>query len=175
MLIDSQQIHHPDKPEDDVQAVTDAPCCLVGVRMQTHYQSSQEEEDGNEIWYVPVLWEPNLQLLTQLPRFGHQYLIERYIFLSIKLRFLCTVLFTNYLYCISYCMWHFLSNDLMVETRIINAYTSGHKQPKREENGTGLSSGSLTSLVFSTAVDEMYAITIHSWTLGWSPIFTRMT
>lgn len=49
MLIDSQQIHHPDKPEDDVQAVTDAPCCLVGISMQTHYQSSQEEEDGNEI------------------------------------------------------------------------------------------------------------------------------
>lgn len=80
MLIDSQQIHHPDEPEDDVQTVTDASCRPVGVRMPAHCQSSQEEEDGNEIWDVPVFWEPNLQLLAQLPRLRHKYLINRYIF-----------------------------------------------------------------------------------------------
>ena len=63
MLVDSQQIHHPDEPEDEVQAVADAACCPVGVAMATQRQSSQEEKDGQEIGDVPVLAEPNLQLL----------------------------------------------------------------------------------------------------------------
>lgn len=49
VLIDSQQIHHPDKPEDDVQTVADASCTPVGVRIPSHGQSNQEEEDANEI------------------------------------------------------------------------------------------------------------------------------
>lgn len=49
MLIDSQQICHSDKPEDEVQTVRDAPCCPVGISMPSHCQSSQEEQDGNEV------------------------------------------------------------------------------------------------------------------------------
>lgn len=65
MLINSQQIHHPDKPEDDVQTVCDASRCPVGISLPTHCQSGQEKQDGDEIWYIPVFWEPNLQLLAQ--------------------------------------------------------------------------------------------------------------
>lgn len=49
MLIDSQQIHHPDKPEDDVQAVNDASCGSVGIGKPTHRKSQQEECDGEKV------------------------------------------------------------------------------------------------------------------------------
>lgn len=49
MLVDSQQIHDPDEPEDEIQTVADPPCCPVGLRKPTQCQSSQKKKDGQEI------------------------------------------------------------------------------------------------------------------------------
>lgn len=78
MLVDGQQVQHPNIPEDDVQAVGDPPCRLVGPAVPAQYQPHQEEEDGQEVRHIPVLSEPHLQLLTGLPRLRHEHLTGRH-------------------------------------------------------------------------------------------------
>lgn len=72
VLVDSEDVEDPNVPEDDVHAVDDASVAHRGLVLQPQQQTQQEDGDGHQVCDVPVILQPHVDLLLQLPRLRHQ-------------------------------------------------------------------------------------------------------
>lgn len=76
VLVDSKDVEDSDVPEDDVDAVDDASVAHGGFVLQAQQQTQQEDGDGHQVCDVPVILQPHVDLLLQLPRLRHQDLMS---------------------------------------------------------------------------------------------------
>lgn len=72
VLVDSEDVEDSDVPEDDVNAVDDTSIAHGGLVLQTQQQPQQEDGDGHQVCDVPVVLQPHVDLLLQLPWLRHQ-------------------------------------------------------------------------------------------------------
>ena len=69
VLVDPEDVQDPDVPEDDVHAVDDPSVAHGRLVLQPQQQTQQEDGDGHQVGDVPVILQPHVDLLLQLPWF----------------------------------------------------------------------------------------------------------
>lgn len=77
VFVYSEDVKNSDVPEDDVDAIDDAAISHVGLRLQPQQEPKDEDRDSHQVCDVPVVLQPHVDLLLQLPRLGHQDLTKQ--------------------------------------------------------------------------------------------------
>lgn len=63
VFVDPENIEDSDVPENDVNTVDDASIAHRGLILQPQQETQQEDRDGHEVGDIPVVFQPNTDLL----------------------------------------------------------------------------------------------------------------